>query len=246
MDFFLCLSSIAGVVGSGGQANYAAGNTFMDAFAHYCVSHGEKATSLDLGWMESEGVVAESSFLSTSMAAGGSFMPISQAEFFALLDHYCNPDSDTTSASATQATIGLEIPATMHAKNLKEPHWMQRRTFRHLHHMGLGMQSTSTSEQSIDYAASLRDAATLEDAGRIVTECLVQKLIKSLSIPREDLDTTKPLHKYGVDSLLAVELRNYFAKELSADVAIFDIMGGTSIDVVGVTVARKSAFWSAD
>ncbi|MCJ1389859.1 hypothetical protein MMC18_002716 [Xylographa bjoerkii] len=245
MDFFLCLSSIAGVVGSGGQANYAAGNTFMDALASYRVSHGEKATSLDLGWMESEGVVAESSFLSTSMAAGGSFMPISQAEFFALLDHYCNPDSDTLSATATQAIIGLEIPATMHAKNLKEPHWMQRRTFRHLHHIGLGKHNTSSSEESIDYASSLRDASSLEDAGRVVTECLVQKLMKSLMIPREDLDTAKPLHKYGVDSLLAVELRNYFAKELSADVAIFDLMGGPSIDAVSMTVAKKSAFWSA-
>ena len=244
MDFFLCLSSIAGVVGSGGQANYAAGNTYMDALADYRVALGEKATSLDLGWMESEGVVAESSFLSTSMAAGGSFMPISQAEFFALLDHYCNPDSEKTSASATQAIIGLEIPATMHAKNLKEPHWMQRRTFRHLHHMGLSKASTSSSEKSVDYAALLRDAPSLEGAGHVVTECLLQKLIRSLSIPREDLDTAKPLHAYGVDSLLAVELRNYFAKELSADVAIFDIMGAASIDAVSLTVARKSAFWS--
>ena len=244
MDFFLCLSSVAGVVGSGGQANYAAGNTYMDALAYYRVSRGEKATSLDLGWMESEGVVAESSFLSTSMAAGGSFMPISQAEFFTLLDHYCNPNSDTASASATQVVIGLEIPATMHAKNLKEPHWMQRRTFRHLHHIGLGKPSTSSSETSVDYVALLRGASSFEEAGHVVRECLVQKLSRSLSIPREDLDTAKPLHAYGVDSLLAVELRNYFAKELSADVAIFEIMGGTSIDAVGVTVARKSGFCS--
>lgn len=245
MDFFVCLSSIAGVVGSGGQGNYAAGNTYMDALAHYRVSCGERATSLDLGWMKTEGVVAESSFLSNSMAAGGSFLPISQAELFALLDHYCNPNTDMTSASATQAIIGLEIPATMQAKNLKEPHWMQRRTFRHLHHLGLGKQNASSSEKSIDYAASLRDASSLEDAGKVVTECLLQKLIRSLSIPREDLDTAKPLHAYGVDSLLAVELRNYFAKELSADVAIFDIMGGMSIDAVSVTVAKKSAFWLA-
>ena len=77
MDFFLYLSSVAGVVGSDGQANYAAGNTYMDSLAHYRVARGEKATSLDLGWMESEGAVAESSFLSTSMAAGGSFISIS-------------------------------------------------------------------------------------------------------------------------------------------------------------------------
>ena len=57
---------------------------------------------------------------------------------------------------------------------------------------------------------------------------------------RDDIDISKPLHAYGVDSLLAVELRNYFAKELSADVAIFDLMGGPSIGAVTLTVAKKS------
>ena len=218
MDFFLSLSSVAGVVGSGGQANYAAGDICMDSLAHYRVGRGEKATSLELGWMVSEGAVAESSFLSTSMAAGGSFQPISQAEFSALL-HYCNPNLDTTSASAKQEVIGLEIPASLQARGLKEPHRMQRWTFRHLHGMGQAKnEDTPSSEQSVDYAASLREASSLEDAGLVVMECLLQKLSKSLSMPRDDIDTSKSLHAYGVDSLLAVELRSYFAKELSADV----------------------------
>lgn len=242
MDFFLCLSSIAGVVGSGGQANYAAGNTYMDSLAHYRVARGEKATSLDLGWMESEGAVAEILFLSTSMAAGGLFMPISQAEFSALLDYYCNPNLDTTSASATQGVIGLETPATLQVRGLKEPHWMQRRTFRHLHQTGLGKQDTSSFEQSVDYAASLREASSEQDAGQVVKDCLLQKLSRSLSMPRDDIDTSKPLHAYGVDSLLAVELRNHFAKEMSADGAIFDRMGGPSIDAVSLTVTKESTF----
>lgn len=33
LDFFIMLSSLSGIVGSRGQANYAAGNTFQDAFA---------------------------------------------------------------------------------------------------------------------------------------------------------------------------------------------------------------------
>ena len=194
--------------------------------------------------MESEGVVAESSLLSNSMAADGSFMPISQAEFFALLDHYCNPHLDTSSpsATATQTVIGLEIPATMRTRNLKEPHWMQRRTFRQLHQMGLDNTNASAHDTSIDYVAELRTAPSFEEAARIVQDCLLQKLTKSLSLPRDELDTMKPLHAYGVDSLLAVELRNYCAKELSADVAIFDLMGAASIVAVGKTVARKSAF----
>lgn len=73
-------------------------------------------------------------------------------------------------------------------------------------------------------------------------EGLVRKVSKALSIPPEDIDANKPLHAYGVDSLLAVELRNWFAKELNADVAIFDIMAGSSFAGVGVFVAGKSGF----
>lgn len=244
MDFFICLSSVSGIVGGGGQANYAAANTYMDALVQYRMMRGEKATALDLGWMESEGVAAESSFLSTSLAATGCLIPISSAQFHALLDHYCNPGL-IPAPLTSQAIIGLDIPATMQAKGMKEPHWMQRRTFRHLHLINLDGPSLANSEKVINYATMFRNAASLEDASQVVTEGLVRKLSRVLSIPREDMDTSKPLHTYGVDSLLAVELRNYFAKELDADMAIFDIMGGSSIESVSMLVTRKSSLHQA-
>jgi Phosphopantetheine attachment site len=65
-------------------------------------------------------------------------------------------------------------------------------------------------------------------------------------MPAEDIDTSKPLHAYGADSLLAAEARNWVAREMDSDVAIFDIMGGPSINAVEVTVAGKSQFRRAD
>ncbi|KAL9074826.1 MAG: hypothetical protein Q9161_001964 [Pseudevernia consocians] len=245
MDFFICLSSVSGVVGGGGQANYAAANTYMDALVRYRTMRGEKATALDLGWMESEGVAAENSSLSTSLAATGCLIPISSAQYHALLDHYCNPGLSVTASSATQAVIGLDIPATMRAKGMKEPHWMQRRTSRPLRLIGLHDRLSAKSETTVDYVALFRNAASLEEASKIVMEGLLRKLSRALSIPEEEMDTSKPLHTYGVDSLLAVELRNYFAKEMEADMAIFDIMGGSSIDSVSMLVSRKSRFRQA-
>lgn len=250
MDFFICLSSISGIIGTGGQANYAAGNTYMDALIRYRLMQGEKASTLDLGWMLSEGVVAENESLTTRIAGSGHLIPITQDEFHALLDYYCNPmldlrSADSHDADLCQAVTGLQVPAVMLEKGLPEPAWMQRRTFRHLRQIGLDASSTSLSGKAVDYAALLREAASLGDAARIVTDGLVQRLSRALSIPSEDIDTSKPLHVYGVDSLLAVELRNYFAKELSADVPVFDITGGASFEVVGMTVARKSQFCPA-
>lgn len=39
----------------------------------------------------------------------------------------------------------------------------------------------------------------------------------------------KPLHAYGVDSLLAVELRNLIANDLAADVPVFEPVSGRTV-----------------
>ncbi|KAH6676266.1 hypothetical protein B0J14DRAFT_432110, partial [Halenospora varia] len=85
-----------------------------------------------------------------------------------------------------------------------------------------------------------QNATSLDNTGQVVVDGLVKKLSKALSIDAENLDVTKTLQAYGVDSLLAVELRNYFAKEFSADVAVFDITGTASFNEVGALVAKKS------
>ncbi|TGO53087.1 hypothetical protein BCON_0130g00320 [Botryotinia convoluta] len=59
LDFFTLLSSISGIVGKKGQANYATGNTFLDAFAQYRETLGLRANSVDLGLIEDVGYVAE-------------------------------------------------------------------------------------------------------------------------------------------------------------------------------------------
>lgn len=60
LDFFVMLSSLVGVSGHMSQANYAAGNTFLDALARYRTARGLPGVSLDLGGVKSVGFVAES------------------------------------------------------------------------------------------------------------------------------------------------------------------------------------------
>ncbi|MDM8557193.1 type I polyketide synthase [Candidatus Parabeggiatoa sp. HSG14] len=53
LDFFICFSSMAALLGSPGQGNYAAANAFMDAFSHYRHTLGLPCLSINWGpWSE--------------------------------------------------------------------------------------------------------------------------------------------------------------------------------------------------
>ena len=59
-------------------------------------------------------------------------------------------------------------------------------------------------------------------------------------MPIEDINPARPISAYGVDSLAAVELRNWFAKSLDAAVGVMDILNGKSIDALAQEVIERS------
>lgn len=84
--------------------------------------------------------------------------------------------------------------------------------------------------------------ASLQEGRDIVSQALVDKMIHSYRLIPEDttVDEDATLSTYRVDSLLAVELCNWISKELMADVAVLEIMGGATFAMVNMLVASRS------
>ncbi|KAJ8071240.1 hypothetical protein OCU04_001575 [Sclerotinia nivalis] len=245
MDFFILLSSVTGVVGTGGQANYAAGNTFMDALAHARLAAGEKAVSLDLGWIESAGTVAENKDVEKGLDSAGFLIPISQVSLCGILDYYCNPARDINELNC-QTVVGIATPGYAKAKGKDFPPILKRSLWRALTIGGSQDSSASgpaTANKQLDYAELLSKAKSLPEAVEIVEAGLLKKLSSALGIPADSIDTAKPIHVYGVDSLLAVSLRGWLKKEFRSNISVFDIIGNSSLGAVSGMVANKSQWF---
>ncbi|KAI1745439.1 BcPKS1, polyketide synthase [Xylaria scruposa] len=248
LTFFIMLSSVSGIMGSIGQSNYAAGNTYQDALAAHRIAMGEAATALALGWMGNIGIGAANAKLDRGKEEMMKIAEVHEDEFLALLDRYCNPATDIKTVQQAQPIVGLLTPAKVQAAGFDPPDWMLTRPLLQglkQHDADgdagkLASQGSGAAAGGRDWRGELVRASTMDEASHILVEALVQKLAKATSVAPEEIDSSRPLHAYGVDSLLAVELRNWFKKLFQADVAIFDITGQASVEQIARGAARVS------
>ena len=69
---------------------------------------------------------------------------------------------------------------------------------------------------------------------------LAEKLARAIGISSEEVEPTKVLSDYGIDSPMAVELREWIGKHFQATVAVFEIMSGTPLNDIGDLVVSRS------
>ncbi|KAI1735289.1 reducing type I polyketide synthase, partial [Xylaria scruposa] len=246
LDFFIMLSSAVGIFGNSGQSNYAAGNTFQDALARYRVAHGQKSVAIDLGMILGEGFVAERKDIQDRLMRLDLLLPLSQRELFALFDYYCNPDTVYESPSAGQIITGIELPANIRKSGRDVPEALNRTLFRAMHQViPPDTDSNSPKRQALNFEAMFEEAPTLVAAAVHVADILKNRLCTLLGIDATERTINDRMNSFGVDSLIALELRNWVSKEMRADLAVYEILGDVKVVDTGLTIAKKSKFTKA-
>lgn len=150
----------------------------MNALAIRRTLAGEKAVSIDLGVMKSDGFLANNKVLLNRLLSAGDNRAVSRAEYYALLDYYCDPRLGQLKSSEFQVTIGLE------PNNHEDSLWAGSP------HASLLSQNSENAVDSGTVSADkdgqemkrlFKNAPTVSEAVNVVSNAIIQKLSKTLS-----------------------------------------------------------------
>ncbi|KAI1101087.1 hypothetical protein F4804DRAFT_335624 [Jackrogersella minutella] len=169
--------------------------------------------------------------ISIDLGSSEWFIHIEEAEFLCLLDICCDPWYHLE-GHWYQMVMGLVNPL---ARSLELPEVLERPLFAHFSQVP-GRSGSSGS--GVDSARLFRQVESAASRAQVVVEALSMRLARTPSIQLEDVDMHQALHAYGVDSLIAVELRSWLGKEFGADVPVFEIVSGKTIKSVANLVAK--------
>ncbi|KAJ5715852.1 polyketide synthase [Penicillium malachiteum] len=251
MDFFIMLSSVMGTLGTGSLAPYNAGNTYQDALARYRVSQGQRAISFNLGAVPDAGYLVSNAEYATGrrqIHETAKYTPTYIRDIVALLEIFCDPSNKLAMHPSTcHPIVGLRPPS--HWGHLEEVSFVLSQPFwKHMHHIPLpageaedvdNSRGTKPGKQAKDVVAKLAAATSVNESTELVSEALAARITALLGVAEGHLDLHRPMHSYGLDSLSAIEVRNWIGKTFSVDVPVFMILGGITFEGAAATIVHQ-------
>ena len=169
-----------------------------------------------------------------------SFIGIREKEFLGIVQAAITGVSVKNQPIPPQLVTGLGTGGMMAQSAEKYPWWFNDAKFALLVQVDTHQVIQTRNEASVQLQEQLSRVTGMDTASEIVCEALVAKLAKSMMMPVDDIEQTRPVSSYGVDSLLAVELRGWIFTELQADVSVFDLLSNIPISMLARRIVAKS------
>jgi len=213
LDFFILYSSTAALLGSSGQSNHSAANSFMDALAHYRRAHGLPALSINWGiWSEIGSAAARKADEWMLSQGVGTISPDQGLEMLDML------------FSQDQAQIAvLPIDWATYVSQFKStPTWLsslaeEARRKKSSAAARPVPQKTPAQVEKVDFREKLASLPPNQQR-QFLLDHIHAQVVKAIGLGSgQEIDPRQPLNELGLDSLMAVELRNMLSSSLKLE-----------------------------
>ncbi|KAF7555862.1 hypothetical protein G7046_g6445 [Stylonectria norvegica] len=241
--FFIFLASSAGVIGNRGQANYAAGNCFEDALARNYRLQGKHAVAIDLGPVLGAGMLAEDEEILDMLRASG-FYGIRHQDFLTMVKHAITMEISPDVPMPPQIIMGIGTGGLIQQNQPADPYWTRTALYTYLNLVDMPPRDLSVinSSASLDMKSMLASSAEAESAAEIVSTGLTHMLAKAMNMLPEEVDAGKPANVYGVDSLVAVGVRNWVLSNTGVEVSVFEVLSDKTVAELAADIAAKGGY----
>ncbi|KAJ5692060.1 hybrid PKS-NRPS biosynthetic cluster [Penicillium macrosclerotiorum] len=229
LDFFIMFSSLACLVGNPGQCNYAAACGYMTSLARQRRLRGRAGSAFDIGRVAGVGYVERAGQVVVDQLRKYGYMAISEAEFHQMF-------AETIRAGHPEykliPVVTTGIRTIRSDEEIKGP-WFDNPLFSHCIVEVQGVDSKHDDKKaSLPVIEQVANAASLDDALNVLKDCFSAKLQAILQISDEAMDHGASLTELGIDSLVAVEVRSWFLKEVKVDFPVLKLLGGGSLSEI--------------
>jgi acyl transferase domain-containing protein len=226
LDFFVLFSSGAALLASPGQSNYAAANGFLDGLASYRHARGLPALSINWGsWAEVGMAAGVGDDHHRRWAAMGLEMITPETGMGMLAQMLASGAGPQVAAvpivrARLPAAVGPFYSGLIDAKAAK----------------------TDSVAVPVNVLSDLRAAEPGARRG-LLDAVLADQVLKVLALPAgQKVDPHETLLNLGMDSLMAMELRNRIQAIADVRVAVADLLGGTSLSDLGRIIMSQLSF----
>ncbi|MFE2105873.1 amino acid adenylation domain-containing protein [Kitasatospora sp. NPDC059463] len=212
LDHFVLFASIASLLTTAGQTNYAAGNAFLDALAHHRRALGLPALSLDWGpW--ATGMIEELGLIDHYRHSRG-MSSLAPETGMAVLERVLGQDR----AQLLVATV-VDWPVFLSWYPAPPPLVAE---------LAAAAREAAPAAGQTGLLDALR-AAGEEERRALLTERFTALAATVLRVPAEQVDPAAGLGGLGLDSLLAMELRARLSSELGTTLPVVALLGNTPV-----------------
>ncbi|KAF2258395.1 hypothetical protein CC78DRAFT_587196 [Lojkania enalia] len=234
LDFFVVFSSVVYVYGNAGQSNYAAANGFMNALVRQRRRRGFAASAITLGLVTGIGYAETAGqAVHDQLVKKVGLPPVSETDLRQIfaetiltgsrqpLDHEAIPPAEVIGG----------LRAIGDDEDLRGP-WFGNPYFSHMIKESNSTASGSDGQDkktALPVSQQLAMATNKDEAFEVLKECFATRLRAMLQLGDQKIEHDAPLLELGIDSLVAVEVRSWFLKELKVDIPVLKIVGGASL-----------------